>query len=174
LTQIVADVLELARGSAPSLRVEPVELDTIVREAVERTQRRATDLRFELDLEPTVVNGVTERIARAVANVIDNARKWSPPDGEIEVRLAHGRLTVRDHGPGFAAKDLPHVFDRFYRADQARRMPGSGLGLAIVKQTAQAHGGDATAANAPDGGAIVSVSFAGSLARTAGDPTAAV
>lgn len=174
LTQIVADVVELARGSGPSLRVEPVELDTIVSEAVERAQRRATDLRFELALEPTTVEGVGERIARAVENVIDNARKWSPPTGEIEVRLKDGTLTVHDRGPGFADKDLPHVFDRFYRADKARRMPGSGLGLAIVKQTAEAHGGHATAANAPDGGAIVSVSFVGSVARTAADPTAAV
>jgi two-component system sensor histidine kinase MprB len=172
LTQIVADVVELARGSAPSLRAEPVELDSIVRDAVERAQRRASDLRFELELEPTVIEGVPERIGRAVSNVIDNARKWSPPDGEIEVRLRSGELTVRDHGPGFAEKDLPHVFDRFYRAEQARRMPGSGLGLAIVKQTAEAHGGDAVAANAPDGGAIVMLTFGRSLARTAGDATA--
>jgi two-component system sensor histidine kinase MprB len=159
LTQIVADVLELARGSSPSVRVEPVELDTLAREAADRAGRRAPDLRFEFDLEPTVVEGVPERIARAVTNVVDNARKWSPPDGLIELRLHGGTLTVRDHGPGFAEKDLPHVFDRFYRAEQARRMPGSGLGLAIVKQAAEAHGGTATVANAPDGGAIVSVSF---------------
>jgi two-component system sensor histidine kinase MprB len=159
LTQIVADVVELARGSSPELRVEPVELDTTVREAVDRTQRRAAGLRFELDLEPAIVDGVPERIARAVANVIDNARKWSPAEGVVEVHLHDGTLTVRDHGPGFAEKDLPHVFDRFYRADAARRLPGSGLGLSIVKQTAEAHGGRAEAANAPDGGAIVTVSF---------------
>jgi two-component system sensor histidine kinase MprB len=159
LTQIVADVVELAGGSTPSLRVEPVELDTIVRDAVERSQRRAPELSFELDLEPTVVEGVPERITRAVANLIDNARKWSPADGQIDVQLHNGTLSVRDHGPGFAEKDLPHVFDRFYRAEHARRMPGSGLGLAIVKQAAEAHEGHAEAANAPDGGAIVSVSF---------------
>jgi two-component system sensor histidine kinase MprB len=91
--------------------------------------------------------------------VVDNARKWSPPNGEIEIRLRNGTLTVRDHGPGFSARDLPHVFDRFYRAANARRLPGSGLGLAIVKQAAEAHGGQAEAANAPDGGALVTVSF---------------
>jgi two-component system sensor histidine kinase MprB len=159
LTQIVADVMELARGSAPDANAEEVELDTVVRETVERTQRRAPGLRFSLDLEPTIVQGVPERIGRAVTNVIDNARKWSPPESEIEIRLQDGVLTVRDHGPGFDEADLPHVFDRFYRATRARRMPGSGLGLAIVKQATDAHGGVARAANAPDGGALVTISF---------------
>jgi two-component system, OmpR family, sensor histidine kinase MprB len=173
LTQIVADVMELARGSAPDRHAEPVELDTIVREAVDRTQRRAPALHFDLDLDPTVIDGVPERVARAVANVVDNARKWSPPEGPIEVRLRDGTLTVRDHGPGFKDEDLPHVFDRFYRAKQARRMPGSGLGLAIVKQAAEAHGGHVAAANAPGGGAIVTVSF-GAPVRSAPQPPAPV
>jgi two-component system, OmpR family, sensor histidine kinase MprB len=159
LTQIVADVVELARGSAPSIRVEVVELDTIVRESVERAHRRAPGQEFILELEPTLIEGVPERITRAVTNVIDNARKWSRPDGAIDIRLRGGTLEVRDRGPGFADRDLPHVFDRFYRADSARRLPGSGLGLAIVKQAVEAHGGRAEAANAPDGGAIVRVSF---------------
>jgi two-component system sensor histidine kinase MprB len=172
LTQIVADVMELARGSSPDLDSEPVELDTIVRDSVERSQRRAPKLRFNLDLEPTIVNGVPERVGRAVTNVIDNARKWSPVDGEIDVRLHGGVLTVRDHGPGFGARDLPHVFDRFYRATQARRMPGSGLGLAIVKQAAEAHGGYVEAVNAPDGGAAVTLSFGPAAADPS--PSAAV
>jgi two-component system sensor histidine kinase MprB len=159
LTQVVADVLELARGSAPTSRVEPVELDTFVREAVERTQRRGPDIRFKLQLEPTVIVNNADRVGRAVTNIVDNARKWSPPDGEIEIMLNDGTLVVRDHGPGFNERDLPHVFDRFYRADNARRMPGSGLGLAIVKQAAQAFGGRANAANAPGGGALVTVRF---------------
>jgi two-component system sensor histidine kinase MprB len=159
LTQIVADVVELARGSAPSEGREAIELDTLVREAVDRAQRRAPGLKFQLELEPTVIEGAPDRVGRAVANVIDNARKWSPADGEIDVRLGGGTLTVRDHGPGFSEQDLPHVFDRFYRAANARRLPGSGLGLAIVRQAADAHGGRAEAANAPDGGAVVTVSF---------------
>lgn len=76
---------------------------------------------------------------------------------------------MRDHGPGFDDRDLPHVFDRFYRAANARRLPGSGLGLAIVRQTALAHGGKATALNAPDGGAVVQVSFGPMLKRAAVD-----
>ncbi len=159
LTQLVADVLELARGSATTEHTETLELDVIVRDAVARAQRRAPQLRFSLELEPTVIVNAPDRVARAVTNVIDNARKWSPPEGPVEVVLRGGELSVRDHGPGFKADDLEHVFDRFYRAEDARRMPGSGLGLAIVKQAAEAHGGSAQAANAPGGGAVLRVSF---------------
>ena len=159
LTQLVADVVELARGSAPSEHTEAIELDQIVREAVGRAQRREAQLQFSLELEPTVIVNAPDRVSRAVTNVIDNARKWSPPDGQIEVMLRGGLLCVRDHGPGFKDADLPHVFDRFYRAEAARRMPGSGLGLAIVKQAAEAHGGAVQAANAPDGGAVLRISF---------------
>lgn len=178
LTQLVSDVLELARGSTPSQHTEPVELDGIVRDAVDRTRRRAPSTRFELEIEPTVISNSPERVSRAVNNVIDNARKWSPEGEAIEVLVRDGVLTVRDHGPGFDASDLEHVFDRFYRSDRARRMPGSGLGLAIVKQAAETHGGSAVAANAPDGGAILRVSF-GPASQSedrgpARDPTAAL
>jgi two-component system, OmpR family, sensor histidine kinase MprB len=162
LTQLVADVVELARGSAPDEHVEAVELDLIVREAVARAQRRAPQLHFTVELEPTVIVNAPDRVARALTNVIDNARKWSPPDGRVEVSMRDGIIAVRDHGPGFSEAHLHQVFDRFYRAEEARRMPGSGLGLAIVKQAAEAHGGWAVAANAPDGGAVVRVSFGAS------------
>ena len=159
LTQLVSDVLELARGAAPSERVEEIELDAVVREAVARAGRRAPDLEFQLDVEPTVIVNAPDRVARAVGNVIDNARRWSAEGKSVEVRLREGVLRVRDHGPGFKEADLDHVFDRFYRADEARRMPGSGLGLAIVRQAAEAYGGSAGAANAPGGGAVLTVIF---------------
>jgi two-component system sensor histidine kinase MprB len=106
-----------------------------------------------------VITNVAERVARAVTNVIDNARKWSPAGATVEIRLGGGVLRVRDYGPGFAPADLPCVFDRFYRADAARRMPGTGLGLAIVKHTAEVHGGSVAAANAGGGDAQLDVSF---------------
>ena len=159
LTQLVADVLELARGTGSGDHVEPVELDGVVGDAIERTRRRAPDLRFAIDVQPTVILNHPDRVARAVLNVIDNARKWSPPGGLIEVQLRDGTLTVRDHGPGFEQSDMSHLFDRFYRSPRARGMPGSGLGLAIVRQAAEAHGGFAEARNAPGGGAVVRVAF---------------
>ncbi|HTU96143.1 MAG TPA: HAMP domain-containing sensor histidine kinase [Solirubrobacteraceae bacterium] len=159
LATLVSDVLQLARGSMPTDRVEAVELHEVVYEAVDRAHRRAPALELDLDVEPTVVVGSPELVGRAVSNLIDNARTWSGDGETIEITLRDGLLTVRDHGPGFAEDDLGRVFDRFYRSDHARRLPGSGLGLAIVRQAAEAHGGFATAVNAPDGGAILRVSF---------------
>jgi two-component system, OmpR family, sensor histidine kinase MprB len=159
LTGLVGDVVELARGSRPSGEESDVRLDEIVSSFVERTRRRAPELTIEAKLEPTLVRGEPDRIARAINNVLDNARKWSPPGGVVEIELRDGSVSVRDHGPGFHDDDLPYVFDRFHRAKDARSKPGSGLGLAIVRQAAEAHGGSAAAANAPGGGAIVTVSF---------------
>jgi two-component system, OmpR family, sensor histidine kinase MprB len=160
LTALVSDVVELARGSKPGDAADDVRLDLIVTSIAERARRRAAgDLTIAVDVEPTMVVGDPERIGRAVSNVLDNAVKYSPPGSEIEVRLAGGALTVRDHGQGFDEDDLAHVFERFYRSDNARAMPGSGLGLSIVRQAAEAHGGTAEVSNAPGGGAIVRVSF---------------
>jgi two-component system sensor histidine kinase MprB len=159
LTALVGDVVELARGNKPSGAAGDVRLDEVVREAIERARRRAPGLTFQQVLETTVVRGEADRISRAVTNLLDNASKWSPEGGTVEVTLLAGTLTVRDHGPGFKEEDLPFVFDRFHRASEARSKPGSGLGLAIVRQAAEAHDGFAEAANAPDGGAILRVGF---------------
>jgi two-component system sensor histidine kinase MprB len=155
LTAIVNDVVELARGLEQPLALDDVRLDDVVREDVARFERGAPALAVNADLRPSVVTADAVRISRAVRNMLDNAAKWSPPGSEIEVGVTGSTVAVRDHGPGFDEQDLPHVFDRFYRATSARGMPGSGLGLAIVRQVAEAHGGRAVAENAPGGGAIV-------------------
>jgi len=159
LTALVADIVELARGAKPGESEDDVRLDEIVESVAHRARARANGIAIDVSTEPTVVRGAPDRIQRAVSNLVDNALKWSPGDGRVEIDLAAGRLTVRDHGPGFQDGDIPHVFDRFYRADNARSLPGSGLGLAIVRQAAEAHGGEVEAANAPGGGAVVRVSF---------------
>jgi two-component system, OmpR family, sensor histidine kinase MprB len=176
LTALVADVVELARGSKPTGDPGDVRLDSIVGEALDRARRRAPSLTFEQRIEPTLVRGEGDRISRAVTNLLDNAAKWSPAGGTVEVALHHGVLTVRDHGPGFKEDDLPFVFDRFHRAKEARSKPGSGLGLAIVRQAAEAHDGFVEAANAPSGGAILTVSFGPQLEleHEPAEPTVAV
>jgi two-component system, OmpR family, sensor histidine kinase MprB len=154
LTALVSDLVELARGTEPPAHVEEVRLDDVVEQAVLRAQKRAPSLRFVSAMEPTLVRGVPERLDRAVSNLLDNAAKWSPSEGEVEVTVKSGELLVRDHGPGIDEADLPHVFDRFYRAPSARGKPGSGLGLAIVRQVAESHGGTVTAEAADGGGAL--------------------
>ena len=151
LTELVADLLDLSRTE--HARPEALHLDAVVESALERTQRASNGVVFDTRLEPTPMTGVPSRLERAVANLLDNAVKWSPPGGTVEVGLHGGELVVRDHGPGIAESDLPHVFDRFYRAPAARAVPGSGLGLAIVRQVVDEHGGTVVAENAPGGGA---------------------
>jgi two-component system sensor histidine kinase MprB len=163
LTGLVGDVVELARGRQQSSELHDIRLDLVASDLIERTGRRAPGLTFTASLEPTLVRGEGDRIGRAITNLLDNARKWSPRDGTVEVELRAGVLTVRDHGPGFYEEDLAFVFDRFHRAKDARGKPGSGLGLAIVRQAAEAHGGFAEAANAAAGGAVLRVSFGATL-----------
>src|SRR4051812_16306607 len=146
LTSLVGDLVELAREHPPESDLEELELDLLVAACVERVRARGSRVRFASTLEPCVVRGDRVRLERAVMNLLDNARKWSPGGGTVEVTLADGELVVRDEGPGIDAADLPYVFDRFYRSADARRLPGSGLGLAIVRQVAEMHGGAVWAA----------------------------
>jgi two-component system, OmpR family, sensor histidine kinase MprB len=160
LTDLVGDLIDLARDAdheqEPPARVR---LDLILADVAERTAARNPSVAFKLELAPAWVRAVENRIERAVTNLLDNAVKWSPPGGEIEIRVAAGELVVRDHGPGIAQEDLPRVFDRFYRSASARGLPGSGLGLAIVRQVAESAGGSVTARNAPGGGALLVLSL---------------
>jgi two-component system sensor histidine kinase MprB len=159
MTALIAELVELARGDQVPVEPEDVRLDLATADAIERTRRNRPGISFKPDLQESMVRGVPATIERAISNLLDNAAKWSPPDGEIEVSVRDGELTVRDHGPGIDPDDLPFVFDRFYRAPAARGMPGSGLGLAIVRQVAEAHGGTVTAEPADGGGTRMRLSL---------------
>src|SRR4051794_15508223 len=161
MTTLVAELSELARGELEPGEAEDVRLDLVAADAVERTRRNRPNIQIRADLEESVVNGVPASIERAVANLLDNAAKWSPPDRAVEVAVKDAQVVVRDHGPGIDEADLPYVFDRFYRASSARGMPGSGLGLAIVKQVAEAHGGEVQAEPAEGGGTRMSLRLNG-------------
>jgi two-component system, OmpR family, sensor histidine kinase MprB len=153
LSTLVGDLIDLARDEAATLPIEDVRLDEIVADAIVDVRGRYPRVRFDAVLEETTVHGVRPRIARAVTNLLDNAGKWSPAGGVVEVAVHGGEVTVRDHGPGIAPEDAPRVFDRFWRATNARSLPGSGLGLSIVKEVAESHGGSVTLEHASGGGA---------------------
>ena len=156
LAALVGDMAELARGQQPELTAATIRLDLIVLEAVDvaTTHGRSRGVVFDARVAPTWVSGSSARIERAVDNLLDNALKWSPDDGVIEVACSQGTLIVRDHGPGVDASDVDHIFDRFYRAPGARGRPGSGLGLAIVAQVARDEGGTVNVYQAEGGGAV--------------------
>jgi two-component system, OmpR family, sensor histidine kinase MprB len=155
MTSLITELIELARAEQHHEEPEDLRLDLLTESAVERARRNRPNVTFKTDLSESLVHGVPSTIERAVANLLDNAAKWSAPGGEVEVGVQGGEVTVRDHGAGIADEDLPYVFDRFYRASSARGMPGSGLGLAIVKQVADAHGGTVTAEPAEGGGTLM-------------------
>ncbi|ADJ50029.1 two-component system histidine kinase [Amycolatopsis mediterranei S699] len=166
LTQLIGDLVELARQDEPRERFERVELLEVVERALDRARRRAGEINFDVSLQPWVLTGDNSSLERAVLNLLDNAVKFSPPDATVWVRLyplgdGTAVVEVADAGPGIAEEDLPKVFDRFYRSSEARTLPGSGLGLAIVKHAAERHGGAVYASQAPEGGALMTIRLPG-------------
>ncbi|KAA2254029.1 HAMP domain-containing histidine kinase [Solihabitans fulvus] len=165
LTVLTTELVDLARENNSPEPFEQVDLADLLVAAVERTRLRAPTVRFNTTLSSVPANARPASLERAVLNLLDNAAKWSPPDGTILVTLGvrtddgppHAEITVADEGPGIAPEDEPRIFERFYRATAARSMPGSGLGLAIVAQTIEVHGGSVRAERAPSGGALLRV-----------------
>ena len=154
LTLLIGDLLQLSRPDSPKPggNMTVVALHEIAQRAVERARLRGPGLVFELGIDPWYVHGDGAALERAVINLLDNAVKYSPPGGVVEVRLHEGLLTVRDHGPGIEPDELPYVFDRFWRSPSSRQLPGSGLGLSIVAQSVRDSGGEVSLGPARDGG----------------------
>ena len=120
--RLVTGLVELARGDRPARGVVPVRLDHLVERVVARARTHGADgVELVLDARPTTVHAEEDRVERAVSNLVDNAVKYAGADGPVEVTVADGTVRVRDHGPGIAAADLPHVFDRFYRVGRRPR-----------------------------------------------------
>jgi two-component system sensor histidine kinase MprB len=161
MRDLITGLLELARSDG-ALERSPVQFDEVVESAVERARSRFPNVKFTAELAPTTISGASERLERAVWNLLENAGKWSAEGSTVDVTLVDGELRVRDHGPGISADDKAHVFDRFYRSAAARSLPGSGLGLAIVREVAEAHGGSVSAEDAPGGGALLRLRLANS------------
>ncbi len=166
ITQLIGDLSLLARGDAPPPEPDQVDMVDVVERALERARRRAGSVEFDVSLQPWTLYGDSTELERAVLNLLDNAVKFSPEGGTVEVRLrplgdGTAVVEVADEGPGIADEDIPHVFDRFYRSVSARGLPGSGLGLAIVKQAALRHGGTVYAGRSARGGALLTIRLPG-------------
>ncbi len=151
MSQMVQELLELSRiesGQVP-FRLEPVSVADVIRPAVERLRPQAERARLELetnlaaDLPPILAD--RERIEQVITNLVHNAIKFTPPGGQVVLSAARRGeemvISVADTGVGISPEDLPRIFERFYKADRARRSGGTGLGLAIAKHIVQGHGG---------------------------------
>src|ERR1700754_3195526 len=164
LSTLVGDLVDLTRDEVGVTIHEPVDMSEVVDRCLERVRRRRNDIVFDVDVIPWQVYGDAAGLSRAVLNLLDNAAKWSPPNGQVEVRLTqidqvHAELVVSDHGPGIPAHERQLVFERFFRSTSARAMPGSGLGLAIVKQVVLRHGGALRVEDTVRGGQPPGTSF---------------
>jgi two-component system, OmpR family, sensor histidine kinase MprB len=151
LDQLITDLLDLARYHESAPHRETVRLDLLTSEAVHRVRQRTPHAAIVADLQPCLVHVDPAGVDHAICNLIDNAIKWNPPDGAVHVAVADAHVSVTDHGPGIPDEDLPHIFERFYRAPAARGMPGAGLGLAIVARIAQTNDATADVRTGPDG-----------------------
>ncbi|MFE7118936.1 sensor histidine kinase [Streptomyces sp. NPDC057654] len=163
LSELIGDLQELSRpetapGSGP---MQIVALHESAERAVRRARLRGTGLTINAELEPWYVRAEPAALERALVNLLDNAVKFSPAGGVVDVALHRGELTVRDRGPGIPADDLPHVFERFWRSPSARSLPGSGLGLSIVARTVQQAGGEVALRAAEGGGTVASLRLPG-------------
>lgn len=162
LALLIGDLQELSRpGASEQGPLKVVALHTITRAALDRARLRGPELTINAELAPWYVRAEPAALERAVVNILDNAVKFSPRAGTVDVRLHLGELTVRDHGPGITEEDLPHVFDRFWRSSSARSLPGSGLGLSIVARTVEACGGEVALRPADGGGTVATLRLPG-------------
>jgi two-component system sensor histidine kinase MprB len=157
LTHLVNSLVDLAGVTATTEEPQTTSVAELVTSAARRLPAQQRErVSVTGDAQATLPVG---QVQRAVVNLLTNAAKFDPSGQPVEVAVTaedeHVQIAVRDHGPGFAEADLPHVFARFYRADTARGTPGSGLGLAIVKDVAQRNGGGVSASTHPQGGAVV-------------------
>jgi len=169
LTTLVSEMVELATDVRSEESVEPVVLADVVNDVATRFRRRTgTEINVTIlpsddlpadDVEAGVIDGRRAMLDRAVANLVDNALKFSPAGAAVDLTVRGTTVEVADRGPGIDPEDRARVFDRFYRATSARTLPGSGLGLSIVSQIATLHGGTVTLDAREGGGTVARLSL---------------
>ncbi|MDX3713677.1 HAMP domain-containing sensor histidine kinase [Streptomyces europaeiscabiei] len=173
LAALIGDLQELSRsesGQQGGRHLQVVDFQETVEAALRRARLRGPELTITADLQPWYVRSEPSALERAIVNILDNAVKFSPEGGTIEVSLDAGVLTVRDHGPGIPVDELPHVFDRFWRSPSARALPGSGLGLSIVARTVEQAGGEVSLERAEGSGTLATVRLPGAATPPPGAP----
>jgi two-component system sensor histidine kinase MprB len=154
LGNLVNELVDLSLRGSNDPEPEVIRLAGMAERVVARARRR-TGRTITLDTDASTAIAARSQLERALANLVDNAIKFSPADSPIEVTIQGGRVAVRDRGPGLASGDAGRIFERFYRSDQARQLPGSGLGLAIVADIVGRAGGTVFADNHADSGAVI-------------------
>lgn len=166
LSTLIGDLVDLAREDGQQMMAENVEMREVLEVSLDRVKRRRPDVEFELQAISGELRGDPFALGRAVVNLMDNAAKWSPPEGRVRIRLsavdeATLGLTIADSGPGIPQEDRERVFERFYRSVSSRSMPGSGLGLSIVQKVIERHGGSIVVDESDDGGTLMRVTLPG-------------
>jgi signal transduction histidine kinase len=165
MNRLVSDLLTLSRAEqAPELRLQSVDVSAMANEVATYAQTLGKAHQFKSSIEANLrVAGDPDQLQRVLRNLLDNAFKYTPAGGAVELSARRSgtqiELAVSDRGIGIPADALPHVFERFYRADpsRARKTGGSGLGLSIVKALVEQHGGTVTLNSAPEQGTTVTV-----------------
>lgn len=172
MARLVEELLLITTVEEPRrLKRDPVRLDVLAREMGGRIQRAYPDRVIDLSaLDEVCVTGDRDKLAQILMNLVENAARYTPPEGEIKVRLwaesGQAVLEVDDNGIGIAPEHIPYLFDRFFRVDPARSRAsgGTGLGLPIVQLLTRRHGGEVTVASTPGRGSTFRVSLP--LAKT--------
>src|SRR4051794_28018898 len=180
LSLMVDDLLLLARSDSGAVALErlPLDLGDVASDAASMLGRTAEGrgVRVRVDPEPAMLEGDPVRLRQLVTILVDNAIHHSPRGGDVDVTVRAGEdlawIEVADHGPGVRPEDMPHVFDRFYRAPGAPS-GGTGLGLAIARWIVEKHGGRIGVANRDGGGAVFRAELPVAAPRTAGRATSA-
>lgn len=158
LQRLVNDLLDLSRLQNPDFRMETGELNLCdilndaVRSAAHLAREKNIEIRQEADTPSLPVTGDYGRLRQMFLIVLDNAVKFSPPGGRIDVSLKQRTVSIRDRGTGIPQEEIPHIFDRFYKAKSEENKNGSGLGLAIAKQIADRHGVEVSVTSRPQEG----------------------
>ena len=163
LSHLLGELVDLASDLASAEPEEDVDLSVVSRTVADRTQRRSDRPVLVTERGPAWVRGRPRQLERAISNLVDNAVKYSAEGTPIEVVVDGSTVTVLDRGRGIAPDDLPHVFDRFYRAVDVRTETGSGLGLSIVDEVVRGHGGQVFARNRDGGGSEIGFTLPGDL-----------